>query len=87
MTPNGASYTLTFDSLVHVAEVYNRALITFANQRGHPVCDLASRIEPTIENFIDELHFSFKGSERVAAAVTECLRPLLARAVSQESSR
>jgi len=83
MTPGGASYTLTFDSLVHVADVYNRALITFANQRGHPVCDVAQKIEPTVENFSDEFHFSFKGSARVAEAVTDCLRPLLVRAASQ----
>jgi lysophospholipase L1-like esterase len=77
MSPPFASYSLTFDSLVRVAEVYNRALIDFGAKNGFPVCDLASRLEPSIELFTDELHFSFKGSERVAEAVTECLRPLL----------
>jgi hypothetical protein len=41
MSPAAASYTLTFESLVHVADVYNRALIAFANESGFAVCDLA----------------------------------------------
>jgi lysophospholipase L1-like esterase len=74
MSPPDASYTLTFESLVHVAEVYNQALINFGKENGFDVCDLAPRIEPTVENFFDDFHFTFKGSERVAAAVADCLR-------------
>ena len=78
MSPPAASYTLTFESLVRVAEVYNQALATFARENGFPMCDLAAKIEATTENFIDEMHFTFMGSTRAAAAVTECLRPVIA---------
>ena len=77
MSPPAASYSLTFESLVHVAEVYNRALADFAAKNGFALCDLAPKIDATVENLTDELHFSFKGSERVAEAITECLRPLV----------
>ena len=78
MSPPAASYTLTFESLVRVAEVYNRALVTFAAENGFALCDLAPKLEASTENFTDEMHFTFKGSARVAAAVTECLRPVIA---------
>lgn len=78
MSPPAASYTLTFESLVHVAGVYNRALMAFAMEEGFAVCDLADKIEASTENFADDMHYSFRGSARVAAAVTECLRPMIA---------
>ena len=62
MTPPAASYILTFESLVRVAEVYNRALMMFANDNGFAVCDLAAELDASVENF--------------AEAVTECLRPV-----------
>jgi hypothetical protein len=77
MTPPVAAYTLTLDSLIHVAHVYNRALIDFAKQNSHPLCDLAPRIAPTTENFFDEVHFAAAGSARVAEIVTECVKPLV----------
>jgi lysophospholipase L1-like esterase len=78
MTPPGTSYTLTFESLVHVAKVYNRALVDFAEQHAHPVCDLAPRIAPTTDLFFDDMHFTLAGSARVAELVTECIEPLVA---------
>jgi lysophospholipase L1-like esterase len=78
MTPPDAPYTLTFESLVHVAQVYNRALIDFASKNGHPVCDLAPRIASTTEYFWDDVHFTLAGSARVAELATECIKPLVA---------
>ncbi len=86
MTPPAASYTLTFESLVRVAEVYNRALTMFGAEEGFTVCDLAAALDASTENFTDEMHFSFKGSARIAEAVTACLRPVIARAAAQGSS-
>lgn len=85
MSPHAASYTLTFESLVHIARLYNRALTDFAARNEFALCDLATKIDATLENLSDELHFSFKGSERVAQAVTECMRPLLAKNASSQT--
>ena len=85
MTPRGASYSLTFESLVHIARVYNRALADFAAKNGFALCDLATKIDATRENLTDEFHFTFKGSERVAQAVTECLRPLVVKNSSSQA--
>lgn len=78
MTPAGVSYTLTFESLVHLAQVYNSALIDFGKQRAHPVCDLASQISATPENFFDDFHFTLAGSVRVAELLTDCVKPVVA---------
>ena len=86
MTPPAASYTLTFESLVRVAEVYNRALMEFGAEQGFTVCDLAAQMEASTDNFTDEFHFTFKGSARIAEVVTACLKPVIARAAAQGSS-
>jgi hypothetical protein len=80
MTPVGASYTLTYESLVHIAEVYNRRLIEFATQRSHPFCDLAAQISPEPVYFFDDYHFTAAGSARVAGVLADCLEPILSRA-------
>jgi lysophospholipase L1-like esterase len=77
-TPAAVSYTLTFESMVHIAQVYNSALIEFAKERAHPICDLASQIAPTAEYFYDDMHFTLAGSARVATVVTDCVKPLVA---------
>jgi lysophospholipase L1-like esterase len=78
MSPVDASYTLQLDSLVHIARVYNRALVDFVKQRGHPLCNVAEQLQPTVENFNDELHFTLAGSARMAEFVTGCVKPLVA---------
>jgi lysophospholipase L1-like esterase len=79
MTPSNAPYTLTFESLVHLARLYNRALIDFAIQHHHPFCDVAAQVGPTTEYFTDEVHFTIAGAARVAEIVTPCLVPLMAK--------
>jgi hypothetical protein len=78
ITPDGASYTLTLESLEHIANVYNRALIDFAMQRDHPFCDVAPQLPATLEYFYDDVHFTLIGSARVADVITNCVRPLVA---------
>jgi hypothetical protein len=72
MTPPWATYTLDFESMVHIASLYNEFLKSFAAQEGHPLCDLASGMEPSPKFFYDDLHFTDEGARRVANLVLPC---------------
>ena len=72
MTPPWATYTLDFGSMSHIASLYNEFLKSFAAQEGHPLCDLASAMEPLPKFFYDDLHFTDEGSRRVADLVLPC---------------
>jgi len=39
MTPPWATYTFDFESMIHIASLYNGFLRSFAAQEGHPLCD------------------------------------------------
>ncbi len=72
MTPPNRSYTLDFDSLVYLSSLYNAYLIKFSTEQGHPLCDVASRLTPSYENFFDDCHFNTEGSIQVAHALSDC---------------
>jgi len=73
MTPPFEKYTLTFESMAHIASTYNRYLIELGKKSGVPVCDLESQIAPTIKNFRDEIHFNIEGSRKAANVLFPCL--------------
>ena len=78
MTPNGASsYTLTLDSMEHIAGLYNHALTHLAEERGHPVCDMAPEVPPTPDYFYDDMHYTTAGDALVSRILTDCLVPIL----------
>jgi lysophospholipase L1-like esterase len=77
MTPPWASYTLTFESSIRLAALYNDFLRRFAAERRLPLCDLDAAIEPSFENFYDEMHFNEQGARNVATSLHECLDGLI----------
>ena len=72
MTPVAATYTLDFESMAHIASLYNEFLKSFAAQEGHPLCDLAAGIEPLPRFFFDDVHFTDEGARRIADLVLPC---------------
>lgn len=74
MTPPKRSYTLNFESLVYIANLYNEFLLEFATVSDITSCDLASKLEPNFDNFYDDCHFNLQGSMHVANELTQCLR-------------
>jgi len=72
MTPPWATYTLDFESMAHIASLYNELLKSFTAQEGHPLCDLAAGIEPLPRFFYDDMHFTDEGSRRIADLVLPC---------------
>ena len=77
MTPPDVSYTLTFESEIRLAALYNDFLRRFTAERQLPLCDLDAAIEPSFENFYDEMHFNEQGAKNVAASLYECLHGLI----------
>jgi len=73
MTPPNEEYTLDFDSLVHIASLYNNFLIDFARKRGHKICDLAHEFKPSYQIFYDDCHFNENGAENVANYLFSCI--------------
>jgi lysophospholipase L1-like esterase len=73
MTPPNANYTLDFDSMVYLADLYNRHLRAFAMRHGHYFCDAASKFEPSYENFSDDCHFNERGAKRMSEVIRQCI--------------
>jgi hypothetical protein len=66
MTPPNQDYTLDFESMVAIADLYNRHLRDFAAAGRRTVCDAAPLMEPTLDNFYDDCHFNVRGTQRFA---------------------
>lgn len=77
MTPPNEDYTLDFESMVHIASLYNNHLLGFSSRHQHTSCDIAKDMPPSYELFIDECHFNTKGAARVADLIANCLETLL----------
>ena len=77
MTPPYQPYTLDFDSMSSVANLYNTYLINFSKQNNHKVCDPASALKPTNENFYDDCHFNTSGARNMSVVVGNCLEDSL----------
>jgi hypothetical protein len=84
MTPAFEKYTLTFESMAHIAGLYNRYLIELGKKSGLPVCDLEAKIAPSLENFYDEIHYNLEGSRKAATVLHTCLLDVIR---SKTSSR
>ncbi|MDH3234477.1 MAG: SGNH/GDSL hydrolase family protein [Alphaproteobacteria bacterium] len=73
MTPAFEKYTLTYDSMAHIAGLYNRFTAELAKESGLPFCDLEAQVAPSLENFYDEIHYNLEGSRKAAAVLHNCL--------------
>lgn len=77
-TPPNEPYTLDFESMVHIAALYNDFLVDFAARSGHAAIDLAAAVSPGAENYYDEVHFNTRGARFVAAYLVPRLSNLIA---------
>lgn len=77
MTPMFASYSLTLESMAHIARLYTRYWVDLGEQWDLPVCDLDAQIEPSLENFYDDVHLNLEGSRKAAAFVHDCLSEVI----------
>lgn len=78
MTPPYASYTLDIESMAHIAALYNRHMLDFARQAGHPSCDIAPGVAASYAHFFDDMHYNETGAQRVAELVAPCVQTIMA---------
>jgi hypothetical protein len=52
-------------------------LIEFTAERNVPLCDLDAVLDPSFENYYDEMHFNEQGARRVAEYLRVCLSDIL----------
>ena len=78
MTPPFKLFTLPLDEMTRIAGLYNRYLIDFAHRHNDAVCDLASELAPTFDNFYDDEHYNTSGARNVANDLLPCVAAALA---------
>lgn len=76
MTPPNQTYTLDFESMIHIASLYNSFLIQFSKEHGHYSCDAAIELAPTFDVFTDDCHFNTNGSVIMSKVVGSCITDL-----------
>ncbi|KQC06764.1 MAG: hypothetical protein APR62_07540 [Smithella sp. SDB] len=73
MTPPGEPYTCDFESMIYIASLYNSFLLKFSKENDHPVCDAASMVSPTFDNFYDDCHFNTNGAKNLSRIIADCV--------------
>jgi len=79
MTPPNTEYALDFESMIHIARLYNDHLLSRVPEFGMSVCDIASQMSPTTEHFYDDVHFNLAGASRVSELILPCVSRSLGR--------
>ena len=77
MTPPDTRYTMNFESMIHISELYNSYLIDLAIKNDVHVCDLASEISPSFEHMYDDCHFNLNGARKVSEVLSQFLTPIV----------
>jgi hypothetical protein len=74
MTPPNTEYTLDFQSLIYMTDLYNGFLMDFADKNDLASCDLAGQFEVTLDHLRDDCHFNVLGTQHVAKILSECVQ-------------
>ena len=74
MNPPFVDYKIDFKDMIRIKNVYNIFLEGFSLQNNIKFCKISDKIKPMRENFIDDVHFTQKGSIAVAIVYMIVLR-------------
>lgn len=77
MTPPNQKYTLDFQSMRHLASLFNNFLVRFSADNGHYVCDAAAKLPPSYDVFYDDCHFNTNGAAMMSDIVSNCVADFL----------
>ena len=77
VTPHKEDYTLDFASLVHIARLYNKFIISYAEDKNILGCDLAAKTPPNLEYFWDDIHFNVGGAKKAGEIIFGCVMQTL----------
>ena len=74
MNPPFVDYKIGFKDMIRIKNVYNNFLEGFSLQNNIKFCKLSDKIKPLRENFIDDVHFTQRGSIEVANKLHDCIK-------------
>lgn len=77
MTPPETQYTLDFESLVYISELYSNYTYGLATEKGIYVVNIAKEIPPSYEFMYDDCHLNVNGAQRVSDALYKFLIPII----------
>jgi hypothetical protein len=76
MTPPHQAYTLTFDDMVYIADLYNNYLINFSYKNDIAICDAADKLDASYVNFYDDTHFNTNGAINMKNVLLNCIESI-----------
>ena len=76
MTPPHESFTLTFDDMVYIADLYNNYLTNFSYENDIAICDAANKLDASYDNFYDDAHFNTNGANNMKRVLSECIKEI-----------
>jgi lysophospholipase L1-like esterase len=76
---DGQSFRLRPETSARLLQTLNQQLVMVSQARGYRYLDLAQRIEPSLDNFYDCIHFNEQGAHKVAEMIADALYPILKR--------
>jgi hypothetical protein len=87
MTPATQFYGAVFkpiDDIIAANAAHNRMVSLIARESGAPLIDMTAGVDGVWDDdlFLDIVHFTERGNERVAEKMFEALLPVLRRRVS-----
>ena len=74
MNPPFVDYKIGFKDMIRIKNVYNNFLEGYSLQNNIKFCKLSDKIKPLRENFIDDVHFTQRGSIEVANNLHDCIK-------------
>ena len=77
MTPPETRYTLDFDSLVYISELYKNYVVNLGANEGVYVFDTESVILPSYDFLYDDCHLNINGAGRISEALSEFIVPII----------
>ena len=77
VTPHNEDYTLSFDSMIHIASMYNDFTISYALDNNFAPCDISGKVPPTLDYLWDDIHFNTRGAEKAGEIIFECVMQTL----------
>ena len=77
VTPHNEDYTLSFGSMIYIANMYNNFTLSYALDNNLVPCDVAGGIPPTLEYLCDDIHFNIRGAQKAGEVIFECVTKAL----------
>ena len=74
MNPAFEDYKISSSDMLKIANLFNSYLETNANNKNIKFCEISKKINPYKQFFLDDVHFTPKGSMKVANELYDCIK-------------